>query len=353
MSAIWSDCRDSTANSTSTRVGLHGLWLVKPNQLETIEQTYPGRIQELSEAFDSDVYPTTVNYFGAPDLGQIDRVPIVIDPETLGAHATEQVIVINFDTTVDVLAHELVHLVQYTHDAANTGFPEWFREGQAVLAQEVFGFAVSNRHSAQNYGREVAHFVGYPNPSAWQNTFALLTGYFGGASAVHPQECGWFTSRGAPCSSQLQYPVGWSLLRWLTDQFGRRYPGGDAQLHLEMLQAPGKLFETIERLLGEPIETLLAQWFAALYVDDRVEGADPELQFTSWNFFDIFKDEPNRLIPLEIPFADQEIAARIRDGSTWYLRVSGGARPATAVRVRDYADQALPDELQVWVVRLE
>lgn len=334
-------------------VGLHGLWLVKPNQLGMIDQTYPGRVEALSEAFDSDVYPTTVNYFGAPDLGRIDRVPIVIDTETLGAHATEQVIVINFDTPVDVLAHELVHLVQFTHDPANTGFPEWFREGQGVLAQEVFGFAVSNRHSAQNYGREVAHFMGYPNPSAWQNTFALLTGYFGGVSAVHPQECGWFTSDGAPCSIQLQYPVGWSLLRWLTDQYGRRHPGGDAQLHREMLQAPGKLFETIERLLGDPMDTLLAQWSAALYVDDRVEGADPELQFTSWNFRDIYKDEPNRLIPLEIPFAGQEIAARIRDGSTWYLRVSGGARAPTAVRVRDHADQALPDEFQVWVVRLE
>ena len=334
-------------------VGLYGLWLVKPNQLETIKQTYPDRIEELSEAFDSDVYPTTVDYFGDPYLGRIDRVPIMIDTETLVAHAREQVIVINFDTTVDVLAHELVHLVHYTHDAANTGFPEWFREGQGVLAQEVFGFAVSNRHSAQNYGREVAHFLGYPNPSAWQNTFALLTGYFGGASAVHPQECGWFTSHGAPCGIQLQYPVGWSLLRWLTDQYGRLHPGGDAQLHRDMLQAPGRLFETIERLLDDPMETLLAQWSAALYVDDRVAGADPELQFTSWNFWDIYKDEPNRLVPLEISFADQEIAARIRDGSTWYLRVSGNARPATAVRVRDHADQALPDEFQVWIVRLE
>ena len=334
-------------------VGLHGLWLVKPSALESIEQSYPSRIEDLAEAFDSDVYPTTVNYFGAPDLGQIDRVPVVIDTETLAAHVKEHAIVISFDTTVDVLAHELVHLVQFTHDATNAGFPDWFREGQGILAQEVFGFAVSNRHFAQNYGREVAYIMGYPNPNAWQHTFDLLTGYFGGASAVHPQECGWFTSDGTPCSPQLQYPVGWSLLRWLTDQYGRRHPGGDAQLHQEMLQAPGKLFETIERLLSDPMETLLAQWSAALYVDDRVAGADPELQFTSWNFWDIYKDEPNRLIPLEIPFSDQEITARIRDGSTWYLQVSGGERPATAVRVRDYADQALPDEFQVWVVRLK
>ena len=45
--------------------------------------------------------------------------------------------------------------------------------------------------------------------------------------------------------------------------------------------------------------------------------------------------------------------ARIRDGSTWYLRVSGDGRPATAIGVENPVNKELPDEIQVWVVRLE
>ncbi len=46
----------------------------------------------------------------------------------------------------------------------------------------------------------------------------------------------------------------------------------------------------IEDVLGEPIETLLAEWAATLYVDDRgVTGLPARLDFPSWNLRDIFE----------------------------------------------------------------
>ena len=185
------------------------------------------------------------------------------------------------------------------------------------------------------------------------HTFMRLRTYLGGAFETRPQECGWLNTADASCGAYLEYSVGWSFLRWLTDQYARQYPGGDAQFHREMLLSSRDQLGAIERLLGEPVETLLAQWSAALYVDDRVAGADPALQLTSWNRLDIYKDDPNRLIPQEIPFEPLERFARIRDGSTWYVRVSGDARPATALSVENPHNTELPDEIQLWVVRLE
>lgn len=104
---------------------------------------------------------------------------------------------------------------------------------------------------------------------------------------------------------------------------------------------------------ASPWKTLLARWAAALYVDDRIPDLDPDLQFTTWNFHDIYRDEPERLMPLELLFSSLERRARIRDGSMWYVRIADLHRPSTAVRVRNTVDRELPDDIQVWVVRLQ
>ena len=138
----------------------------------------------------------------------------------------------------------------------------------------------------------------------------------------------------------------------MTDQYGRLYPGGEANLHRELVHSPNHFIEIIEQQMGESMETLLARWAAALYVDDRIPALDPDLAFTTWNFHDIYRDHPGRLMPATISFADGEHNARIRDGSFWYVHASGGPRPSTAIRIRDRADRELPDGIQVWTVRL-
>ena len=334
-------------------IGAHALWLVNENLRAFVDDSHPGRIAQLSNTFDTEIYPTIVDYFGVPDLGSVSRVLIEICHERLaGAFASGNSIRVDLFVSPVTLAHELTHIVQDDHQEGFR-FPDWFAEGQATLGEEIFGFAVSGRHSAQNYGRAVAFSSGYPNPLAWQETFVRLRTYLGGAFETRPQVCGWLDAADVPCGAYLEYSVGWSFLRWLTDQYARQYPGGDAQFHREMLLSSRDQLGALEHLLGEPIETLLAQWSAALYVDDRVAGADPALQFTSWNLLDIYRDDPNRLIPQEIRFEPLERSARIRDGSTWYVRVSGDARPATALSIENPHNTELPDEIQVWVVRLE
>ena len=47
---------------------------VDPNFVERMEAHYPGRIEELSESFDNEIYPAVSDLFGAPDLGNIARL---------------------------------------------------------------------------------------------------------------------------------------------------------------------------------------------------------------------------------------------------------------------------------------
>lgn len=334
-------------------IGTRALWLVNYNLREFVDQ-YPGRIAELADTFDTAIYPVIADYFGVPDLGNVERVLVVICHESLaGAFASGNSIRTDIFVSAATMAHEFTHTVQWDHQT-DFRFSDWFAEGQASLGQEVFGFAVTNRHPAQNYGRDVAYTTDYPNPGAWQETFERLSGYLSGAYEARPHECGWISmGRELQCGASLEYGVGWSFLRWLTDQYARQYPGGDSQFHREMLRSERDQLGAIERLLDSPIETLLAQWAAAMYVDDRVPGAHPTLQFTSWNFRDVYRDDPDRLIPQEISFDDVETTARLRDGSTWYLRVSGDGRPAVAIGVESPDNNELPDEIQLWVVRLE
>ena len=345
------------------KVGAHALWLVDTNFVERIKAHYPGRLEALARAFDNAIYPVISDYFGAPDLGNIDRVVMTIDTSIragpFGKDGRQWYgIAIGVQGTVDVLAHEFVHVVQIAGAGGGpyprSPAPGWFEEGQAQLGVEQYTLVQTNRTTGQNYGRSVAFDTGGAHGIGWDANFLNLPLFFGGDHPQRPQECSWLTNDPVPCLGQvLFYVVGWSLNRWLTDQYGRLYPGGEANLHRELIHGPDDFIDTIEQQLGEPMETLLARWAAALYVDDRIPNLDPDLQFTSWNFFDIYREHPNRLMPLEISFPDEEHRARIRDGSFWYVNVSGSQRPATAIRVRDLADKQLPDEIQVWIVRLQ
>lgn len=344
-------------------IGRHALWLVNTEALDVIEAKYSSRIKGLSTSFDDDIYPAIVDYFGVPELGNLGRVVVRITGEFGSARVlgrddrTWRMIQIGALHSLSTLAHELTHVIQLSFESrggiSHGAAPLWLLEGQAELGEEIFGFAMSNRTSAQNYGSDVAYERADTSSRAWGSSFDLLGDYFGGAHPERPQECSWLLSP-MPCEgAELYYAVGWSFLRWLTDQYAIQYPGGQRQLHRELMLEPGETSETIERLLGETMDTLLARWMAALYVDDRVAGIDPTLQYTSWNLRDIYRDNPKRLMPLEIPFASLEREARIRDGSIWYVRLASDGNPATAIQVRDKIGGTLSEDIQVWIVRLE
>jgi hypothetical protein len=105
---------------------------------------------------------------------------------------------------------------------------------------------------------------------------------------------------------------------------------------------------------GRPIDELLTQWAAMLYVDDRVPGAAARLTLPSWNLFDIARGfrETALLAPRERAFANFSDAVAVAGGSVAYFRIGGGTRAGMAVRAATAAGSPLPAHMRMWIVRL-
>jgi hypothetical protein len=243
----------------------------------------------------------------------------------------------------------------------------WEFEGQAQLAEEIMGHHLAGRSPGQNHGSAVAFEGAFPGDDDvwWYSGFFHLLQYYGFETpetrvANAPEQCSWLGGSGqgndGPCLNPdfMYYGVTWSLLRWISDHFGPAFPGGEKGLHQALIENAHSGFATIEDVVGVPMGTLLAQWAAMLYVDDRVPGAAMRLTLPSWNLFDIESVlvETARLQPRERGFGAFADEITVRGGSTGYFRVSGAGRPAAAIRARGLADAPLPSIMQLWVVRL-
>lgn len=256
-----------------------------------------------------------------------------------------------------LLAHEVTHIIQYGRRAVFPGstafMPAWQAEGQATLAQEAVGFRVRERATGRNYGPEVAL---EPSPNWHQGAFGDLFSYFGadrffgGRIRGAPEECS-FLSREGPCTGAMIYGVSWSFLRWLSDQVGPQYPGGEKQLHRAIIENGFADFRTIEQVSGRQQKELLASWAASLFVDDRSASADPFLTWASWNLYAIdasvppsFRLQPR--IPRSFP-VNEDVS--VRGGSSAYYMLRGSS---TSLRVQSSTGGALPPEIRIWAVRL-
>jgi hypothetical protein len=270
------------------------------------------------------------------------------------------------------IAHEFAHVIQFSREILQPNrssyHSNWFIEGQAVLMEEVVGHHATGRTPGQNYGYDVV--INQP-PAADQLWYGLafiaLPIYFGFESpttrvANAPEQCSWLglphEGNDGPCIDNqfMPYGIAWSFLRWLSDQFGPGYPGGEAGLQRALLDDLTTGFAGITAVVGVPVDSLLAQWAATLYVDDRVPGAAPRLTLPSWNLFHIDQNrryDSSRMLPRERSFADFSDAVVVRGGSTAYFRVSGAGRPATSIRARGTGGAPLPPHMRLWVVRLQ
>jgi hypothetical protein len=115
-------------------------------------------------------------------------------------------------------------------------------------------------------------------------------------------------------------------------------------------------YANLAAVVGVPMETLLAQWSAALYVDDRVSGAAARLTIPSWNLVSIESGlvASAHLTPIDMSFGAFDDARQVRDGSTEYYRVSSaGAHGAVAIRARSSGGTTLPTPMTLWVVRIQ
>lgn len=401
-------CEFSAIETVVREVGQRGVWL---HDLENPTDGYTDQdYEEMSALLDDIIYETNVAYFGQPeDLDDNDRIVIVTTKEVNEVEG-----LLGFVTNADfadrsqcassdegelyygrapdpdgefgaeytratarldsplLIAHEFTHIIQFGRRLARAGFPplptRWELEGQATLAEEVVGHEVTGRSTGQNYGAPVA-WNEEPQTSVqswYTNAFVDMAFYFGFQGNDTPQvqnapeQCTWIDAQGSdnygPCEGRpFVYGVSWSFLRWLSDQYGPEFAGGEQELHRSLVENDFTGYETVESVVDVSMDTLLAQWAAALYVDDRIPAADDALTISSWDLAEIFgsRDEAAHLRPYVRSFADFSDDVSVRAASTAYFLVGGADRPATAIRATDRSDQSLRGGMQLWVVRLQ
>ena len=415
-----STCTDFTTITTEVRVvGTKAVWL---EDLANPAGGYStADIEAFSTQFDNITYDTDVAYFGTEtDVDFNTRVVVVLtqevnrlgaagvvfprdfidqascpasnggeffyvwvpDPNGTVGDSVSLDIVREFDPPV--FAHEFAHVIQIGRriDAGNPTMTLWEIEGQATLAEEVVGHAVEGHAVGQNLGGSVAYDLPGNDASSrfWYSGGFLDMGVYYGADLSAdpprkvtgaPHDCTWLdrANKGV-CVRAVEHGVTWSLLRWLSDHYGSDFAGGEQGFHRAIIDNTLSGFVNLEDLVGVPIDTLLAQCAAMLYVDNRVlvdgtvvVAADPKLTMPSWNLFDVFERivfiidgmdvQVHLLEPVVRGFQDFTASFDVRAASTGYFLVSSNGRPATAIRARGVSDGVLPSVMQYWVVRLQ
>ena len=399
-------CNLSTPITTTVKaIGAHGIF-VEDNANPTGGFSATD-YQTLSDRFDNEIYATDVAYFGEPtDFDENGKVVIVITkevnkvtpsilgqvifadllevsdcpasnegeyfygkaPDPNGTVAGAYTIASALNDAPVIIAHEFTHVIQIgrriTYEPATVIQSTWELEGQATFAEEVNGFAVTGRSPGNNYGFAVAFNNPESTPIDWfVDAWIDLVFYFGIATTTTrvpnaPEQCSWLAQPPAnpgPCvGGRDAYGVPHFLLRFLSDQFGPAFPGGEKGLHKRLIDNAFGGYATLVDVVGQPIDVILGRWAAALYADDRAPGIDPKITFTSWNLFDV----ESRLItvahlqPRERSFSAFVDPVSVRAGSSAYFLVSGAGRPAASIRARDISDNTLPSIMRMWVVRL-
>ncbi len=369
--------------------------------------------QSYSDKLDTLIHDTDVSYFGQPtDTDGNDRVVVVVSKEVnvldgpagfvspldflaranCGASNEGEVMYIwapdptgavgsplDTDFVHDLMpivaAHEYVHIIQVGRrlDAFAPLPTVWELEGQASLGEEVNGHAFLGNAVGQNLGNVPAFRIGLPLSEGWYwGSFLDLSGYYGADLTTlekvsnAPEDCGWLSRDdfGACVFGSLVNGVSWSFLRWLSDQYGSTFAGGEQELHRRLIDNTRAGFDNIANAVSTPIETLMAQWAATLYLDDRVPNLDPRLTMSSWDLFDAFENtvfiddnnnqvSPHLLEPRQRSFANFSDVLNVRPVSTAYVIVSGSGRAATAIRATDASGNPLPSFMQMWVVRMQ
>ncbi len=279
----------------------------------------------------------------------------------------------------DIIAHESVHVIQFGRRMAAGAaqfLDTWQAEGQAVLGEEVVGYAVEGHQTGQNLGIGPASNLDDTTSTDWYGTaFVGLGLYFGwdpitnptnanGKLSNAPWECTWLDSDyGGPCVGGLDpYGGSWSLLRYLSDRFGN-----EAANQKAMIESPQTGFAAIQSIVGVRMDTLLAQWAAMLFADDSVPNAAAELKMASWNLKDVFYGAYTmpggqvfslysslRLAPQSVSFSSFTQSANVRAASAYYAVITGANRPAYALKARDASGSGiLPSTMRYWVVRIQ
>jgi hypothetical protein len=264
------------------------------------------------------------------------------------------------------LAHHIGHIIQWGRRITQGGsiLPGWLGEGQAEVAVEIAGMAVSGLNRQQNYTSAV---MGLPNASKWlQKRFdrlSLFQGWDGAASVVPgaPQNCSIFGLSGpeVPCAPEYAPGAAWSFMRYVNDRLGILQAGGEDGFQQALIDTDptGDPLAVLEQLTGLTVPQLIVDWATMLYVDGRLSPAEaPEFQMTSWDLTSLIPAGPKRLNPET--FTDFTSFTRtgsvIGGGTAYTLMTTAGAHSAMAVRFGDGTGGPVSSLLEprLWVVRM-
>ena len=285
----------------------------------------------------------------------------VPDPDgVVGKARTKQEVL---DYYPNILTHEITHLVQGNMQVLGTAGAKttWEVEGGARLAEQLVAYSLFGHGSGQNLGYSQYSTGMYWYWNAW---VANLFQYFGwdssgdgtGRIANAPEECTWIgrveEGNDGPCIGAQVYGVPAMVLRCMMDRWGGTYPGGETALMKRLTASPFTGFASLTDVSGWRIETILADFYAALWADGRVYNA---YCMSSWNLYEILShfSSDAQLQPRISSSATPQMSANIRGGSNAYLHwTPAGSLAPTAIKVTTGSGAAVPNHIALWALRL-
>ncbi len=408
------NCSAFTAITTVAEVvGTRGVWL-RDIANDSTEDFSATQYQSFSDQLDQLIYTTNVQYLGEPtDLDNNTRIVVVITkevnktpnllgfvqpadlvPRTQCPSSDEGEVYYSIAPTAmstaatleslmgPLISHEFSHIVQVGRRfAVNAPVLQtvWELEGQATFMETQMGIVAQGVTPMDIDGSHVYDLPDSASSDWYSDMFTDIARYFGldftvsppGRLGEAPWDCTWqdreVLDDECTIDGREVYGVPGSFLWWLSDQFGPTYTGGVGgvegmqQAFIDNANLSG--FANIATTIGVPIDSLLVQWQAAFYMDNRlVSGAPvpttPRLTFTTWDFLRIFDGisfggTNAGMTPKMIGFADASQSINVRGGSSGYFLLRGMGRSPTAIRVRDGADGPLPSIMRMWIARLK
>jgi hypothetical protein len=210
--------------------------------------------------------------------------------------------------------HEFQHMIAFNQRflLRNASQLEalWLSEGIATLAEELAGL----HYDSLNIDTTATRFL----IGNVYNQYLYLKDPT--ANAV--------VSEASPLELE-QYGSAWSLVRYLTDQFG-----SDVPRRLTQTTATGA--SNIRTVTGTGFDTLLGRWALTHYVSDLAGFTAPaELKFDFWRFRTTYAslnsqdpqnfDRPFPLVPLPATAPSLQTSGTLRSGASAYVLVTQAA----------------------------
>jgi hypothetical protein len=328
----------------------------------------------IANEFDTLIYPTDVNFFGAPsDIDTSDRVMILytprvnsltprgstgivggfffggdlfptaactqsnnaelfylLAPDPTGTFNNVRTVTTVRQTTRGTIAHEFQHMINQSIRTAANASPEtvWLNEGLSHFAEDAVGRVA--RGFAQNRNLTDADAktnINDYNAFFFQNLarFRLWMQVPDTSSPTSLHAASELSHRGA---AQM-------LIRWAADQFG----GTDIPAFTRRLVAgPATGVNNLTTTTAQPFDTLVVGWLTANFADDFVTGINARYTYKSWNLRDVETAVNGGSYPLFVEplFTVGTFSETVRSGSGAYFRHTGaGGSPTRVFRMLD------------------